>query len=156
MMEQDPLSQLRDIHLPDPGGFWPPAPGWWALLILTIVLLAFVSWWLIRQRRRNRWLVQALSEIDQLAMSPDRDSDWFRRLNQLLKRSARCRYPQRFPESLSGDAWIDFLLETGPCDTIASRPTLEAMVASSWHPAPGCDADQAIALARLWLRGQKC
>lgn len=156
MMEQDPLSQLRDIHLPDPGGFWPPAPGWWALLILALVLLALVSWWLIRRHRRNRWLVQALSEIDQLAVATDRDTDWFRRLNQLLKRCARHRYPQRFPESLSGNAWVDFLLETGTGGDSASRTTLEDMVASSWNPEPSCDADQAIAVARLWLRGQKC
>lgn len=156
MMEQDPLSQLRDIHLPDPGGFWPPAPGWWVLLALTLILVAFAAWQLIRKHRRNRWLTQALAEVDALAVESHRDSDWFRRLNQVLKRGARVRYPEHSAESLSGEAWINFLLETSPKDRIASRPTVEEMVASSWRPVPTCNADHAIAVARLWLRGQKC
>lgn len=156
MMEQDPLSQLQDIHLPEPGGFWPPAPGWWALAVLLLLALALLAWWAIRKHRRNRWLVQALAEVDRMAVEGTRDTDWFRRLNQLLKRSARVRYPERTPQSMSGDTWIQFLLETSPKDRIASRPTVEEMVASSWRPVPTCNADQALAVARLWLRGQKC
>ena len=54
MMQQDPLSQLRDIHLPQSGGFWPPAPGWWLLIAIAIALgiLAFVL--IRRKRRKNR------------------------------------------------------------------------------------------------------
>lgn len=156
MMEQDPLSQLRDIHLPEPGGLWPPAPGWWILLVLALILVALVSWWLIRRHRRNRWLVQALSELDQLAAEPNRDTNWFGRLNQLLKRSARHQYPEQTPESLSGDGWVDFLLDTCPTGSNVTRATVETLVASSWQPVPSGDADQLLATARLWLRGQTC
>ena len=34
----DPLALLRGYHMPDPIDWWPPAPGWWLLLILTIGL----------------------------------------------------------------------------------------------------------------------
>ncbi|HAU18090.1 MAG TPA: DUF4381 domain-containing protein, partial [Marinobacter adhaerens] len=44
MNPQDPLSQLRDIHLPETGGLWPPAPGWWVLAILLIAVLAALVW----------------------------------------------------------------------------------------------------------------
>ena len=36
----NPLDQLRDIHLPDALQWWPPAPGWWLLALFNI--LAFV------------------------------------------------------------------------------------------------------------------
>ena len=32
---------LRDLHLPEPVGWWPPAPGWWILLLLVTTLLAY-------------------------------------------------------------------------------------------------------------------
>ena len=36
------LAQLRDIRLPDPVGWWPPAPGWWIFggLIVAAVVAA--------------------------------------------------------------------------------------------------------------------
>ena len=53
MNGQDPLAQLRDIHLPDTGGFWPPAPGWWLLALLSLTALALaVLWWRRHLRRR--------------------------------------------------------------------------------------------------------
>lgn len=155
-MPQDPLSQLRDIHLPEPGGFWPPAPGWWLLALLILLLVLAVGYWAVRKARRNRWLKVALAEVDALALEGSRDTRWFCRLNELLKRSARVRYPERAPDALSGEAWVGFLLETSPRDRIASRPTVEEMVASTWRPVPTCNPDHALAVTRLWLRGQKC
>jgi len=54
MNADDPSSiPLRDIHLPDPIGWWPPAPGWsivLGLLVLASAGLAFALWH--RHRRR--------------------------------------------------------------------------------------------------------
>lgn len=156
MMEQDPLSQLRDIHLPQAGGFWPPAPGWWILLAITVALAALAFVVVRRKQRRNRWLGDAKKELQRLEQTVSADNDWFAALNRLLKQSARVRYPERVPEALSGEPWVQFLLATSPKHRAASRPVVEAMVNSAWQPAPGCRPDDAIAFARAWLGGQKC
>jgi hypothetical protein len=155
-MEQDPLSQLRDIHMPAPGGFWPPAPGWWILLLILIVLAVAVTLWVRRRRQRNAWYRIARLDLDRLANRAAVTSQWFSELNSLLKQSALARYPDRQPESLSGSGWVDFLLETSPKDRIASRPVVTAMVESCYQPSPTCAPDDAIRFARLWMGGQKC
>lgn len=35
---------LRDIHLPDPISWWPPAIGWWILLTASLVILILAIW----------------------------------------------------------------------------------------------------------------
>lgn len=155
MMEQDPLSQLRDIHLPQPGGFWPRrrAGGYcWLLLWHWRTGVRFSQ----AEAPQNRWLGMAKKELRRLEQSAVADNQWFAALNRLLKQSARERYPERIPESLSGEPWIRFLLETSPRDRVASRPVVEAMVNSAWQPVPGCPPEDAVAFARLWLGGQKC
>ena len=155
-MEQDPLSQLRDIHLPETGGFWPPAPGWWVLLILALLALTAVIVLIRRRQRKNRWLRIARKELDQLARSRSASPQWFAQLNALLKQCARKRYPIERPEAMSGPRWADFLLETSPKDRIASRPVVEAMINSSWQPTTSADPDAALMFARVWLGGQSC
>jgi len=154
MNPQDPLSQLRDIHLPDTGGFWPPAPGWWLLALIALAALAGLIWWLRRQRRRTLWLRLAKAELATLERQAKAEPAWFNQLNRLLKRAARQRYPDQHPESLTGEAWIGFLLQTAPDHRIASRPTVEAMVHSSWQPRASGDPRQAAEFARRWLGGQ--
>jgi len=156
MNPQDPLSRLRDIHLPDPGGFWPPAVGWWILAILAIALTGALIWLMVRRRRRNRWFRSALSGLAGLERAAAPEPRWFMQLNTLLKQAARERYPESHPEALSGDAWVEFLLATAPKDRIASRPVAEALVESAWRPSVSTEPAQALAFARLWLGGQKC
>ncbi len=154
MNPQDPLSQLKDIHLPASGGFWPPAPGWWLLALLVLLALAGLAWLLHRRRRRNRWLRLAKTELSGLEHQASQEPQWFAQLNSLLKRAARQRYPDKHPESLSGEAWVAFLLATAPNDRIASRPIVEAIVHSSWQPKASADPRQATEFARSWLGGQ--
>lgn len=154
-MEQDPLSQLRDIHLPEPGGFWPPAFGWWILLALLLLLvIAALAWWL-RRRHRHRWKAPALERLEQLEAAGGADNQWFSDLNETLKRGAMVCHSSRYPESLSGEQWVHFLEKTWPT---SSPPTdlLNAMVAASWQSQPQCQPNQALYAARTWIRGQSC
>ena len=156
MNPQDPLSQLRDIHLPETGGLWPPAPGWWVLAILLVAVLAALVWLFLRRRKRNRWLRSARAELISLERSASATPSWFAQLNTLLKQAARKRYPDRHPEALTGDAWVEFLLQTAPKDQTASRLVAEALVHSAWRPEVSAEPTEALAFARLWLGGQKC
>ena len=154
MNPQDPLAQLRDIHLPETGGWWPPAPGWWILAVVVLVLAAVAFWLLRRRRQQNLWKRQAREELVQLAANPRQCNEWFSELNQLLKRVARQAYPDRHPETLTGQGWAEFLLETCPSERITSRPVAEALVQASWRPNTNLDQGQALDFARFWLEAQ--
>ena len=156
MTQQDRLAQLRDIHLPETGGFWPPAPGWWVLMLILLALVAAGIWLARRRRQKNRWLDLARTELAMIEKQASRDPAWFAQLNTLLKQSARERYPDQHPEAMSGDAWIGFLIETAPDNRIASRPVVEALVHSALRPEAEADPRQALDFARCWLGGQKC
>jgi hypothetical protein len=69
----DALAQLRDIHLPDPVPFWPPAPGWW--LVAALVVALAVAWQLVLRRRRKSAELRALRLLDELAEAYAADRD---------------------------------------------------------------------------------
>ncbi len=58
------LEQLQPLISPPPIDFWPPAPGWWLLLLL-LPLLGFAAW---RLRRfipvKKRPIVRAEQPLD--------------------------------------------------------------------------------------------
>lgn len=53
-MQPDLLQQLRDIHVPAPPGWWPPAPGWWILAIGLLGILVLLGLLGVRAWRRRR------------------------------------------------------------------------------------------------------
>ncbi|MFP6807907.1 MAG: DUF4381 domain-containing protein [Pseudomonadales bacterium] len=155
----DPLSQLRDIHLPPPIETWPLAPGWWVLALLAIVLLMAISYWLWRRWRANGYRREARKELgallNQYALDGD-TSDYLQACQQLLKRVALTHYSREHVANLTGESWVafldrslnsnDFSMGSGQIliDVIYSPPPTEAI--------PAADVQQLHQLADLWIR----
>ena len=59
-MGENPLDALKDIHLPPPISFWPPAPGWWIIIGLFLILCLCFLWFFLKTRRHSRLKREAL------------------------------------------------------------------------------------------------
>lgn len=112
MPTQAPLDlPLRDIHLPDPVSWWPPAPGWWLLAGLLILLAASVLL-MVRWYRRGRLGRSARSALERVFVDYRQHGDpqrLLRELSVLLRRIALSYFPRTEVASLSGEAWLAFL-----------------------------------------------
>src|SRR5688572_3838124 len=99
------LDQLQPLIAPPVIGFWPPAPGWW-LLLLIIPLAGWGLWWLRRFLPAKRPLARAEQPLDplriaalaELALMPKPYDGapagaWLQQLNGLIKRLCRNDYP---------------------------------------------------------------
>ena len=123
-MNPDPLTQLRDYHLPDPVSWWPPAPGWWLLALLLLLALAAVLR-LLRRRRRLAPRRSAQRELQALKNAHSTDGDdtaLVQGLSRLLRRFALARFPRKQVAGLTGEAWLRFL-GYRPVQTILVEPT---------------------------------
>jgi len=122
-------------------------------MLLCLLLVGTLLWWR-RQRQRSQWRRQALAELRQLGKRSEQHPAWFGELNALLKRAARQAFPDRRPESLTGDGWRDFLLETMPAGT-DDRETISAMITACWQPKPTLTPSKALDVAKSWLEAQR-
>ena len=124
-MPPEALSELRGLHLPEAPGFFPPAPGWW-LLTLVIIVVAFVlRRQYVRSKRAMRPVRWALVDLDLCnsalksgALAPMRYLD---QVNALLKRLLIHGYGETSLSSISSDGWIraldQFLQRSSKSDT---------------------------------------
>ncbi|ALC14943.1 hypothetical protein DSOUD_0143 [Desulfuromonas soudanensis] len=139
---------LRDIHLPAAIGWWPPAPGWWLLLGLGVLLLAGV--WLLRRRHRhtrNRRL--ALAELEELAQGPTEGQA--AALSRLLRRAALCYFPPADCAGLCGEAWLEFL-DRPFADRPFSQGVGRFLLDSPYRQNAEMDGPAVIELCRRWLQ----
>ncbi|PID37723.1 MAG: hypothetical protein CR966_00655, partial [Pseudomonadales bacterium] len=128
---QQQLEQLRDIHLPEPVGWFPPAIGWWVLMgLLVLVVIWVVRRWLSKRetnghgkRHKKAVLKSAMTEFDGLYAEYLRQQDsahfteqafteqFAGKLSALIKRVAM--YQHESVATLSGAEWADYLQQTG-------------------------------------------
>lgn len=147
----DPLAQLRDIHLPESVGWWPPAPGWWILAVAVIGLSLFLIVRLVNHQRRQAYRRTARREIQALqlnaaALAP---VQVLQGCNALLKRTAKQAYPEFRSESLSGQQWLRFLHSScpDPCFTDNGEWFGDGLYQASIE----CDKDQILAETSIWI-----
>jgi len=111
----DPLSELRDIHLPDPVSWWPPAPGWWMVSAILLVVIALGVWSFRHVRRPTpyRTAQQELHGLRESFAANQQIEKLVVGLSVLLRRYAIACYGRKRVAGLTGDQWLSFLNETG-------------------------------------------
>lgn len=153
MNADDPSSiPLRDIHLPDPIGWWPPAPGWSVLvglLVLAFAGLAFGLW----HRHRRRLQRAALMELNRLEENYLHSSDphaYARGLSMLARRVSIA-----LDDSLAaqtGQAWLDSL--DGLASERLTDDVAKVLLKAPYSPKDAAEiAPETFALAVACLRG---
>lgn len=101
---------LRDIHLPSEPSWWPPAPGWWVVIVLLAGILAWIAWRSYRHARRlraRRVLHDEYERIRREHSGADAAARQVAALSELLRRAARRHQPQAL--TLKDEAWLAFL-----------------------------------------------
>lgn len=113
MNPQDPLAQLRDIHLPPAITWWPPAPGWWILTIVLLAALVFGLRWLIKRRAHNYYRSEALRHLETLSATVAQEKqNYCCEILALLRRTAKTAYPGL---AISSEANTDMLALLNQC-----------------------------------------
>lgn len=147
-----PLAALRDIHVPDAPGFWPPAPGWIVVACLVTaagITAAVVS---VRRWRAGRFRRDALAVLRSLrarhaAGAPD--TEIAIELSMLVRRVALARRPREEIAGLTGDRWMARLESTLPGIGVSART---ALLDAPYSRRCDFDVPRALAACEHWIR----
>lgn len=146
------LAKLRDIHLPEPVGWWPLAPGWYLLAILSIVSLITIIFFLWRYYSNGRARRHALSLLATFQQQYERDANSqlsAARVSELLKRVALVYFPREKVAGLQGESWILFLNTTAT--GLDFNSVRKELLEVPYHSMRSGDLDALFIIARAWI-----
>ena len=110
-MNDDALP-LRDLHLPETIGWWPLAPGWWVLITLSVIGIAYLAWRWYRAWRFNaprRFALRELARFEAAYLEHRNPVTLGKQLSELLRRGMLAYAPRADMAGLTGDAWLAWL-----------------------------------------------
>ncbi len=119
------LQNLHDIVASPPVSWWPPAPGWYVLILVIFIVLIWRVWRWRKKWLKNAYRRMALSELSGLMQRLKNRADRvsaLRDLTTLLKRTALATWPREDVARLSGPDWLDFLDRTGGTNEFSNGP----------------------------------
>lgn len=145
---------LRDIHLPEPIGWWPPALGWWILALLILALIVG-SIWLIKRLTRKTAVKSAKKLLLQIQQNTELDDHAkLTQISILIRRTAISIYPRQQVASLTGNAWLEFL-DTSIQDTRFSKGCGQVLNDGPYRQPSSIDLEALTNLCQYWLKTVK-
>ncbi|QPK62269.1 DUF4381 domain-containing protein [Methylomonas sp. LL1] len=148
----EPLA-LKDIHLPEVIGWWPPAPGWWLLpIILVLVILAARA--LYKRLTRKTAIGGARRLLADIRRQQNDRLRTLTDLSALLRRTAISTSAARSEvASLRGQAWLDYLDRSLP-DQPFGQGIGRCLADAHYRPtvADDIDLEALFALCERWLK----
>ena len=100
---------LKDIHLPESVGWWPPAIGWWILAFL-VPMLVVLGIWLYKRITRKTALKTAKVILNSIKQDENlNDYQKVCQMSVLIRRTAISCFPRSETASLTGKEWLLFL-----------------------------------------------
>ena len=164
MESEDPLSQLADIHLPDPVSFWPLSPGWWILIVLVLMGLCWLIFLSIKKLILNRRLQIAQNELEK-AIEAYRDQtskdssdhnkaglDYLYAVNSVLNRVALYTNPKHSREiaKLTGKPWLAYLDQSYGGTDFREGPG-KVLAEGQYRPIFKGEVESLYSLAQNWI-----
>lgn len=140
---------LRDIHVPA-ASWWPPAPGWWLVATLVLLLALGVAW-LVRRRAVRAPLRAALAEVDAIEAAWRSCHDAGAAVDaasRLLRRVARRVDPGI--AARAGTPWRQFVDHYARDP--AARATLDRLLDARFRRAADTDVPALCRALRGWCR----
>lgn len=157
MADEPILAQLKDIRLPETVGSWPMAYGWYLLMILSLMILAFLMYILYRSFKRAQIKRQALSLLKAYETQHQQDKNsafMCARVSELLKRVALVYFPREQVAALSGEKWVQFLNQTGK--QLDFDSVYEELIEMPYRDQSGFhDLSKLFKLSRQWISQRK-
>lgn len=149
----DPLQDLRDVHLPDPISWWPPAVGWWMILVGLVIVVGLVLL-ATSHRRRTRLRRVALGQLEQVKQhyAVHADDQWaITEVSHLLRRYALAVFSRSEVAGLSGQSWLNFLDRSGGTNQFSDGPGQSLRFGPYQSHGP-TSASSLLPLAEQWIR----
>ncbi|KGP64275.1 hypothetical protein EP47_00020 [Legionella norrlandica] len=156
MAKAEPLAQLRDIHLPEPIGWWPLAPGWYGLMILLLMIIIGITYFIYRKHVHALPKKQALNLLKIYKEQYEKDKNTqlaSARISELLKRVALVYYPRSEVASIHGEAWFEFLNNTSR--GIDFKPVKSMLLDSPFKASETLDLNPLITRAEQWIKQRR-
>ena len=153
------LTQLRDIHQPDPIGWWPLAPGWYLLILVFVITCLLIGFFIHRyyfNGRAKREALRALVTYQKQYEEDENSQLLSARISEVLKRVALAYYPRTRVASLQGDAWIMFLNSTAK--GVNFNSVRVQLLELPYRPSKSYPLQPLVNVARKWIikQGKPC
>lgn len=150
-----PQLELRDIHLPDAIGWWPPAIGWWILAIL-IPLTCWFIFWLYKRITRKTAIKTAKKILLNIQNKDESNADKLIALSELIRRVAISVSPRSETASLTGKTWLQHL-DSSVKGTPFSSGAGQVLADAQYQKTIAADLDMhsVINVCEDWLNAQK-
>jgi len=144
---------LKDIHLPDGALWWPPAPGWWMILIALVLIIVagrYVAYWLKHRSYRTLSLREYRTIREHFNQAGDHKI-LLAEVSRLLRRTAMSYQGRQATASLTGDNWIKQLnqLSGKPCFTAEQEALLSN---GQYRRELEFDIDALLASCEHWIK----
>jgi len=146
--------ELRDIHLPDSVSWWPPAIGWW-LVLLSVILLSILAFWLrkrwLKKQRSAKVLAHKKLEIIREEFLKHKDQKLLiEDLSVLFRRTCLSVFPRENSAGLTGEKWLMFLDDVMQ-EKRFSEGIGKSLVTAPYEKDPKVDVDELFTLCGDWI-----